>query len=575
MLKKLGISASLLLLSTTAILWSGCSDSKCCQEEPICEKGLPSLQSQPASHPTSSNQLDAPAPQMSSRNGQPTDSSAARQQCGPKPQSCAPACQPQPCAPAPACQPVNPCLQEPLCKKPVKCRHPSSNELNCADGITVVAKNPSMCMLGDQYPLEFTISACQDVCDAIVTTHLPEGVTYIKSSPEAKVEGNKLVWNIGHMTKGECIVAKVWLKCECEGELCACFCASATPVRFCSLLCAKPLLTCEKKGPTEVCPGDPIHYTVTVLNRGSCAAHEVVITDNLPAGVEHASGQRTLCYRLGTLEPCQSRTVDFCVTAVTRGKICNTAVVSACDADSTSCQWCTNICKECVELSKVGPKEQMIGKNADYQITVVNPGDKTLTDVIVTDQAPSATSIVSANGAKINGNQAMWRLKELKPGEKVNFNLTLTTCTPGCFTNKVHVTNCQNCEACAEFTTRWKGRPAINICLCNQDDPICVGDTTSYSFKVVNQGSEADNNVTVTVRLPDELVPLAALGASQGTISGQTITFAPLNNFGARQVAEFRVDARAKSAGDARVSVEVSSDSLKTPLTQQTSTVIN
>ena len=31
---------------------------------------------------------------------------------------------------------------------------------------------------------------------------------------------------------------------------------------------------------------------------------------------------------------------------------------------------------ECVEISKVGPKEQTIGKNADYQITVVNTGDK-------------------------------------------------------------------------------------------------------------------------------------------------------------------------------------------------------
>lgn len=430
-------------------------------------------------------------------------------------------------------------------------------------------------MLGEQYALEFDIKACLDVCDARVTTHLPEGVSYIRSCPEAEVQGKQLIWNIGSMKKCDVINAKVWVKCECEGDQCTCFCATATPVRFCSLLCAKPILTCEKTGTCEACPGDPIHYKITVTNRGSCTAEDVVLTDNLPEGVCHASGQKTLVFKLGCLEPCETKVTEICVTADKRGKICNNAIVTACNADQTSCQWCTNVCKECVELQKVGPKEQMIGKNADYQITVTNPGDKSLTDIIVTDQAPSATSIVSANGAKINGNQAVWRMKELKPGDKANFTLTLTTCTPGCFTNRVHVTNCQKCEACAEATTRWKGRPALNVCIADSASPICLDEETSYRISVVNQGSEADKNVVVTVRFPDELVPTNAGGPTKGTVSGQTVTFAPYDNFNARQTLEYRVDARAKKSGDGRVNVEVTSDSLKTPITQQESTIVN
>jgi uncharacterized repeat protein (TIGR01451 family) len=224
---------------------------------------------------------------------------------------------------------------------------------------------------------------------------------------------------------------------------------------------------------------------------------------------------------------------------------------------------------------KTGPKEQNIGKNADYQITVTNPGDKPLTEVVVTDTAPTATSIVSANGATINGNQAVWRLRELKPGEKVTFTLTLTTCTPGCFTNRVNVTNCQGCCANAEFTTRWKGRAALNVQICDTDDPICIGEPTSYCITVVNQGSESDSNVAVVVRFPEEITPVGATGDSQGTVSGQTVTFAPVNNFGPRQTLRYRVDARAKKSGDARVIVEVTSDSIKTPITQQESTIVN
>lgn len=430
-------------------------------------------------------------------------------------------------------------------------------------------------MLGDQYPLEFDIKACDDLCDAVVTAQLPEGVTYIKSQPEAQVEGRNLIWDVGAMKKGQCIPAKVWLRCDCEGELCACFCATATPVRFCSLLCAKPILTCSKCGPEEVCPGDPVNYTITVTNKGSCAAEGVVITDNIPDGLEHSSCQRCLTFNLGTLQPCESKKVNVCLTAVKRGRVCNTAIVTACNAESTSCQACTCICCCDIELHKTGTKEVLIGKNADYQITVVNTGDKPLTEVTVSDCAPSSTSIVAAPGAAINGNQAVWKLRELKAGEKVTFNLTLTSCTPGCFTNRVSVTNCQGCNDTAEFTTRWRGRPALNMQISDTEDPICIGDKTGYRITVVNQGSEADEDVKLVVNFPEEIEPYYVNGDTRGTISGRTVTFEPYDNFRPRQTLNFTIDARGVKSGDGRVVAEVSSASIQPPITQQESTIVN
>jgi uncharacterized repeat protein (TIGR01451 family) len=513
MKKQLGTLASLLFLGASVLFWSGCSSNgmgDC--GRPICEKPCAEV-------------------------------------CG-----------------EPAC--------ETECHSAIKCCYPCNNELRCIDGIRVKARNPKMCMLGDQYSVDFDVEACDDICEAEVTTHIPEGVTYVRSEPQAKVEGRRLVWEFGSMRKGECRSAKVWVECECEGELCVCFCARATPVRFCSLICAKPMLTCQKCGPEEVCPGDPIHYTITVTNRGTCTAEDVVVTDNVPAGLEHSSGLRTLTYKLGCLKPCESKKVNICLTANTRGEVCNTAVVSACNADSVSCQWCTCVCCAACEVAKIGPKEVQIGKNAEYQITVTNTGDKPLTDVIVTDTAPNATSIVSANGAMINGNQAVWRLREMKPGEKVNFNITLTTCTPGCFTNRVTVHSCQGTTCCDDFVTRWRGRPALNVCICDTEDPVCVGDPTSYCITVVNQGSEPDDNVRVVVRFPPELVPVGANGDTPGNVKGNIVTFAPYDNFGPRQTLKYRVDARANRPGDGRVIVEVTSESITTPIVQQESTIV-
>ena len=570
MKKQLGKVASLLFVTVTALLWVGCSSNYGYWDDSYSWDQQGEWQSNNWQGPSEGGSIGGPGAPVAG----PGCAPAARQGCAPTPSCEQPRCeQPRTACPSPCKTCPTPC--EPLCKAPVRCHWPSSNELCCRDGIIVSARNPQMCMLGEQYPLDIDIKACDDVCDVIVTTHLPDGVTYVKSQPEARVEGKKLTWFIGPMRKGECRLAKVWLRCECEGEQCACFCATAIPVRFCALLCAKPVLTCEKCGPEEVCPGDPVNYTITVTNRGSCTAEDVVITDNVPDGLEHSSCLRTLTYKLGCLEPCQSKKVNICFTAVKRGKVCNTAVVTACNADTTSCQWCTCVCCCQMECQKVGPKEQTVGKNADYQITVVNTGDKPLTEVVVTDLAPSATSIVAANGATINGNQAIWRLKEMKPGDKVTFNITLTTCTPGCFTNRVSVGNCQGCCGACEYTTRWRGRPALNLCIVDTDDPICIGDPTSYCITVVNQGSESDTNVVVTVKFPEEIVPVAAVGDAPGQVSGQTVTFAPYATLGPRQTLRYRVDARAKKSGDARVIVEVSSDSIKTPIVQQESTIVN
>src|SRR4029079_5512066 len=125
----------------------------------------------------------------------------------------------------------------------------------------------------------------------------------------------------------------------------------------------------------------------------------------------------------------------------------------------------------------------------------------------------------------------------------------LTTCTPGCFTNRVSVTNCQGCCANAEFTTRWKGRPALHLCITGSENPACSGEPTSYCITVVNQGSESDSNVKVTVTLPSELVPVSANGDAPGNVSGQTVTFEPYQNLGPRQPLPYRVDARAKASG--------------------------
>lgn len=488
--------------------------------------------------------------------------------------ACAPMCAPK-CNPCDPCGPCDPCAPEPCCVQQIKCKAGHHTNI-CCDGVRVSASQPKLCILGDNYALDLCVEACADVCHVEVNAMLPEGVSLVRSEPEGVVEHDGvLTWVFDALEAGQKRSSRVILRADREGDLCVCFCVTAVPVQFCSVLCAKPVLECCKCGPEEVCPGDPVHYSITVTNRGSCAAEDVVVTDIVPDGLEHSSGLKTLTFKLGTLEPCQTKKVNVCFTAVKRGRVCNVVNVTACNAHPTSCQFCTDICKECIELVKTGPKERRIGETADYEITVTNPGDKSLTQVILCDQAPSSTSIVEARGATINGNQAVWKFDELKPGEKQTVVLTLTTCTPGYFVNRVSADNCQRCYATAEAGTRWRGTPALNACFSDVEDPICIGQNTIYILRVTNQGSEEDSNVRVVVRFPKEIVPVAASGETAGTISGQTVTFTPMEILGPRQTIEYRVDARARDRGDARIKAEISSDTIRTPIVQEESTIVN
>ncbi len=500
----------------------------------------------------------------------------------PQEEVCPPVCEPV-CPPIrhhkeKVCRPAEDCEEkcEPGCAVPVKCAYPNSNRI-CCDGVILTASQPKLCILGDNYALDICLQACADLCHVEVNAILPEGVSLVGTEPEnqkVSQHDNQLTWEFPSMRKGETLHNRVLLRADREGDLCVCFCVTAVPVRFCSILCARPMLECSKCGPEEVCPGDPVHYTITVTNKGSCAAEEVVVTDEVPDGLEHSSGLRTLTFKLGTLEPCQTKTINVCFTACKRGQICNEISVTACNANPVHCRWCTDVTICDCEVVKVGPKERKIGEAADYEITVTNPGDKTLTGVIVTDCTPSATSIVEAKGAIINGNKATWKFDELAPGDSKKMGISLTTCTPGYYVNRVSVDNCQRCCCSAETGTRWKGSAALGVCFTDTEDLICVGEYTTYKVQVHNQGSEDDTNLRVVVRFPDNVVPVHASGDAKGSISGNTVTFGPVKALRPRENMEFVIKAQSKSKGEARIRAEISSDTVHSPIIQEESTMV-
>lgn len=451
----------------------------------------------------------------------------------------------------------------------------------CDDCVVSLCQSaPEFATVGSPYPVEIVITAQKECADVVVHQTLPCGSEFVKSDPPAQVDkDNSLRWDFPHMKYGESQRITVWVRPMKEG-----CCLSAATVCACPQLCAytncgQPVVCIKKYGPECACLYCPVTYTIEVCNSGSATAYDVVVQDAVPDGLSHSSGMSCLTWELGDLCSGDSRRwcVDFCATK--RGCVTNVATLSYCGGPRCSAEASTLINEPCVNVTKTGPDWAYICKTVDYTITVTNPGDLILRDVVVDDVSPAGTTVVDAPGAEICCNRAIWCIPEMCPGETKTFKVSLQSQVAGCLTNKVTVTTCSDCGSCvscAEATTCWKGVPATHMCMVDTQDPICIDskgeDSTVYRICVSNRGSAEDTNVKLVIRFTDELKPESANGPTKGTVSGQTVTFEPMDRLDAKESVEYCVRVKAVSVGDARAEATLSSDGLGAPVTDTEAT---
>ncbi len=445
----------------------------------------------------------------------------------------------------------------------------SSTTDSRSGNVRLTKQMPAELTLGQEFMYQLRVQANENVADVIVRDVVPDGATYVRSEPAAEVSGKNLTWKFNEMDAGQAKDIRVWLRPDREGRIGSCATVFALS-RACAFgVVGKPGLAIKKTGPETAVLGQDIPYTITVSNPGSAVAKAVVVTDNVPDGLSHVSGQSTVTFNVGDLPPGQSRTLPIVLKGTKRGKHCNGASAVASNVTKVSAEACTTILVPGINLVKEGTKEQFLGKSADYTLTVSNTGDTKLTNVTITDTAPAATRILNAAGATVVGNQATWRIAELGAGEKKSFTLSLTSATAGSHCNLASVVSTEGQSARAEACTLWRGVGAILVEVVDDPDPILVGSTTTYTIRITNQGSADLVNINTAAVFPAQIAPVAT---AQGTVTGQNVKFQTVPRLGSKQSVEFRLTARGVSVGDTRVKFTFTEDSLTSPIVEEEST---
>jgi uncharacterized membrane protein len=242
------------------------------------------------------------------------------------------------------------------------------------------------------------------------------------------------------------------------------------------------------------------------------------------------------------------------------------APIPAADADSSA-----------LRVAVSGPALRYVGRRATIEVRVTNVENRVLENVVVRLPIPAGADFADAdsNGTESDG-VVVWKLGGLKAEETktVTVNLLAKKINPG---EKITVkaTADDRITARGKHAIEFIALPVVRLDVVDSEDPIEVGEKTSYKIDITNQGSANLSALELVCKVPGELEIVSTEGPAKATVKGRTITFPVVDLLKPNQSVSYKVDVKALKEADVRFRVELSVKELgKTPVIEEESTRI-
>ena len=278
-----------------------------------------------------------------------------------------------------------------------------------------------------------------------------------------------------------------------------------------------PAVSLTLNGPQTAGLGQEVPYTLTVTNSGKIEARSMTVTDSIPESFVYVRSQppaivdgRQLTWTFGRLPPGQAHIVQAVFKATRVGPVTDVASVVTEEGLKDQREVTTQITAPALKVSMTGPATGVVGVPIDYQVTVTNPGNGALTNVVLNATYDPALEAVQ------NAKTLTLALGKLEPGESKNIPLTLTPRQPGRLATRVTATADGGLSDSAEQTVLvQKAQLTLSVFGPRKRH---VGGTAEWDLRVTNAGDVPLTNVIVRDRLPAELrYQSATQGGQPGT----------------------------------------------------------
>lgn len=436
-------------------------------------------------------------------------------------------------------------------------------------------------------PFDYTIKATNltdkfELRNTVITQEIPGTYTIRSAEPavqtpaagRASKDGYELIsFFLGTINPNESKTITVNAVASSEGNLEICTTADYDLYVCWNSNVVRPNVSVTKTGPEEVIVCDPIPYTITVKNEGSGAAKNLVVTDKLPEGIT-ANGQSTVTFDVGTLGPNETKTFTIDAKASQTGSFVNVADVTGDGIVAVSNPVTTKVTKPNLEITKTAPEADYLNARFDYTITVQNTGDAVAKDTKVVDNLPSGVEFVSATeGGSIAGSTVTWTLGDMAPGASKTLVATVRGKEKGTLRNEAQASAYCTDNVTASAITEVVGIPAVLLEVIDEEDPIKVGQDTTYVLTVTNQGSEDVTNLRLDAILEKQTF-VSISGPTDATVEGELIKIAPVASLAPGNKAVWSIKVTGTDVGDVRFRVNMVADQIDRPVRETESTHI-
>ncbi len=404
----------------------------------------------------------------------------------------------------------------------------------------------------------------------LVRDRLPRGVEEaIRTEPQTtdkkktKDGDTDLLWELGTLKPGEQKVIVLAIKPKGNEDI-----QNRAYVQFehgqkVTTRIAKPSVSAKSTAQPRAMRYEAVTFRIDVANTGAAPLRNVVVNDELPAGLQFVSGkpepnpEKPLTWKLGDVPPHQTRRIEYQAIAKETGTFRNNAKVTAAGGATVTDSAAVTVGEPKLKISISGPQRRLVNRPITYHITVGNLGSIPLTNVQVSDELPpGGVEFVSADGGgRREGGFVRWSLGTLSPGEVRALHLVLRAPQSGYCWNQVKVQADHDLsdKALSErmHVEAAAGAPVIEID--KSTDQLLVGQKATYTIRLYNPGKTNVSNPRVVVVVPDGMSISADRGAATGQRQGQKILFDPLTMLGGGEEKVYMIEVVAQKAGEAKL----------------------
>ena len=426
-----------------------------------------------------------------------------------------------------------------------------------------------------RYVVRITNQSTFTVDEIVHTELLSDSLEFVSAEPYPEERDGSLVWTFDGFGPGETHTITIEGKSLRTGSLRY---TGDTALGFGlgSLSLAanaiQPELSLAVNNPSVALINESIPVSINFRNSGTAPIQDARLVHTFPKGLLTADGKSRLELTMGDFAPGEVKAVDVNLKGVETGSYETQLRATAKDGITAVATLQTSVVKPELVITADAPKLRYVGNVIAYTIEVKNVGDGIAQDTKISQVLSDGTSLASADqGGAAQGRTVIWNVGTLTPGQSkvvttrvVGERIMIARSTAQASANAADTVQ-------AVMVTDVEGIEALLVEAVDDNDPVPVGDYITYDIEVTNTGSLEATGINVVATLTPEMEFVESTGASKSHLEGRKLVFDVLPALAPSAKATWKVRVKAVGEGDLRFKIEVKSDQLKRPVTEEES----